>query len=436
MSKIIIVGAGIGGLLTAYNLGKAGFEVVVYEKNCYEKLSYDWHDDVSPESLTTRLGFSIDSEVKYHIKENMSFLFPGSDLIIKLDIPKNEREFSIERREFSHLLVKRASKYSTILFNKKVSAPIIKDNKIVGVIVDDKEEYADFVVDNSGAYSPLRSALPNKFCISNISDNDILFAFRGFYKATKNVDMPLNINKCYLRHLGQDGVSWVNVDEEGQVDVLIGRMKILDINQAFEVLSQLKKENPIIGDELIRGGFISRIPVRYPITKMFCNGYALIGDSAFMTIPMLGSGIEASIFAANKLSETLLNSDFSENNLYKYQKAFYLGMGAKFCEIDIIKRFLLHSKDKDLLFMVKNGVVSKEDMTNIYCAKSLHYSFKEIINKALKGISNPILLIKLYGMLSKIKKISKIMNKIPKDYNEEELNKWQNKVSKFFKVKE
>ena len=47
--KIVVVGAGIGGMLTAEKLGGLGFDVVVYEKaNSLDEMRYDWHDDVSP----------------------------------------------------------------------------------------------------------------------------------------------------------------------------------------------------------------------------------------------------------------------------------------------------------------------------------------------------------------------------------------------------
>ena len=44
MKKIIVAGAGHGGLTAAYNLSKNGFDVTVFEKGDREGLGYDWHE--------------------------------------------------------------------------------------------------------------------------------------------------------------------------------------------------------------------------------------------------------------------------------------------------------------------------------------------------------------------------------------------------------
>ena len=42
--KIIVAGAGHGGLTAAALLAKAGFDVTIYERNEEGKLGYDWTD--------------------------------------------------------------------------------------------------------------------------------------------------------------------------------------------------------------------------------------------------------------------------------------------------------------------------------------------------------------------------------------------------------
>ncbi|MCR5041882.1 MAG: NAD(P)-binding protein, partial [Clostridia bacterium] len=42
MEKIIVAGAGHGGLVAAAHFAKAGYDVTVYEKNAREDLGYDW----------------------------------------------------------------------------------------------------------------------------------------------------------------------------------------------------------------------------------------------------------------------------------------------------------------------------------------------------------------------------------------------------------
>lgn len=44
MSRIVVVGAGHGGLIVAAKLAKSGFDVSLYEKNKESGLGHDWED--------------------------------------------------------------------------------------------------------------------------------------------------------------------------------------------------------------------------------------------------------------------------------------------------------------------------------------------------------------------------------------------------------
>ena len=51
MKKIIVAGAGHGGLTAAALLAQSGYDVTVYEKNAREDMGYDWHDVFDVPSL-------------------------------------------------------------------------------------------------------------------------------------------------------------------------------------------------------------------------------------------------------------------------------------------------------------------------------------------------------------------------------------------------
>ena len=51
MTKIIVAGAGHGGLAAAALLARDGFDVTVYEKNKRADLGYDWTDIFAPGAL-------------------------------------------------------------------------------------------------------------------------------------------------------------------------------------------------------------------------------------------------------------------------------------------------------------------------------------------------------------------------------------------------
>ena len=76
MSKIIVIGAGIGGLISATELGKAGHEVSIYEKSREGEVSYDWHDDAAP-AIFRELDIPLPDKKYYHEKPDWSFYRPA-----------------------------------------------------------------------------------------------------------------------------------------------------------------------------------------------------------------------------------------------------------------------------------------------------------------------------------------------------------------------
>ncbi|MCL2631461.1 MAG: NAD(P)/FAD-dependent oxidoreductase, partial [Firmicutes bacterium] len=340
--KVIIAGAGIGGIYAGERLGELGFEVVVYEKaKSVKEMRFDWHDVVSPK-IFRRLGLPIPSE---HFKVlPYSFVTPYEKFIKRLPAGDPDPDISLERVPLNEMLYNHAKAYAKFEFGKTVTAPIVKDNRVVGVVVDGKEEYADFVLDSAGIYSPVRKNLPKEFNITEIKDEERFSAYRAFYNRA-DVPEPEHTNKAYLKHFGGKGLSWVLLDDDtSKVNVLIGRLDSLNDSEREELLADLKANNPIIGEGITRGGFTTLIPLRYPATRFVANGYAGIGDTAYMTIPMKGSGIASGLISAHLLWETLKEAmDKGENSpnifnietLWNYQVKCYMEFGAKHCAVDI-----------------------------------------------------------------------------------------------------
>jgi len=52
-NKIIVAGAGHGGLAAAADLSRRGFDVTVFEQKEKKDLGYDWTDIFAPRSLLT-----------------------------------------------------------------------------------------------------------------------------------------------------------------------------------------------------------------------------------------------------------------------------------------------------------------------------------------------------------------------------------------------
>ena len=76
---------------------------------------------------------------------------------------------------------------------------------------------------------------------------------------------------------------------------------------------------------------------------MVADGYAAIGDAAFMTVPLIGSGIANSLKAARILAETVMadaDGAYTAQTLYPYQKRFFSELGGGLAPIACIKLML------------------------------------------------------------------------------------------------
>ncbi len=435
--KIAVIGAGIGGIVAAEKLGKLGFDVTVYEKaSSLDTMRYDWHDDAK-EKMFKRLGIEIPEE--HFVKKSWTFCSPFEHEIREFQQDETDHDLSIERRPLNKLLVDRASQYAKFVFGANATAPIVKDNRVVGVIVNGEEIFCDLVVDSAGVYSPIRTNLPETFGISKIEKDEVFEAYRAFYKRKEGSPDPKYTNKVYMKHLGEPGISWTILDNDpNQVNVLVGRIASLDEKTKNEALDYMREKNPILGDEIVRGGYNCIIPVRHPATRMVTNGYLAIGDAAFMTIPMLGSGIASGMLAATILGETIGDimskgvtgsKIFDAENLWKYQVRIYQEFGAKHCGVDVMKRWLLNQTDEMVDWMFGSKVLSNTDLQKVASGELVKIGPADAVKKvAGVGISKIGTLLKMNNMLMACNKAERIGKNIPKKYNEFAIKKWERRL--------
>ena len=431
--KIIVIGAGHGGLQTAKVLTKKGYDVSVFEKSPKNCVSYDWRDDVEP-TVFEKLGIPIPQN---SFRTDCPSLFaPLSDLPLYVSSEENTREWNLERTAFVHLLCDLAEKEGAkVFFEKKVERLILENNAVKGVVVDGENIYADLVIDSSGLDSPFRGEIPQTFGITKSVKSDEAFTvYRAYVQPREGVEKPeKHARRVYLKFLGQPGIAWCICEPDGVINILVGQVGGMSEVVLNSSLSELKKLNPIIGDKVLRGGQVVRIPVRYPLTKMVAKGYVVIGDSACMTVPMIGSGISNSLRAGQILGEEIIKANsVSLETLWNYQVRYYLEIGAEHFMIDSLKRMLLKADNEDIKYMFESGAITEEDMHSMTAGGSLKLTPKSIMNKVCKGIKKFGFLVKFGITALKGMKAQKLAKKIPTVYNEKKINKWQRKLEKKF----
>lgn len=429
--KVIFIGAGNAALVAAERLARGGVECVVFEKNAYENLSYDWHDDINP-AAWEEYGLPAPKDGTHFTKKNWTFIPPSENSETTLDLPEEKLDWSTERRLLAQQYVDRAKDVVDFRFESPVDSLIIEDGIVKGVVVKGERVLADLVVDNSGAMSKFRASLPKEWKITPEPDNSEIFvAYRGFHTKVEGVGDPAATNKAYLKHLGEDGISWSILDPAGTVNVLIGRQGKLSKATFDNAYKALKESNPLISDEVVRGGIECIIPIRFPLLRMVGDGYVAIGDAAFMTIPMIGSGIENSMKAGVELADVILKKQsVTRADLWEYEVTYFKKRGAEHLGVDILKRWLLGAKPDDIDWLFGKKVVDEKNMADAATGHLIILKPKDLVVKATRGISRLPLLLKMAVMLEKTKKVAKLGKKIPQVYDEHAIDKWAKKIEK------
>lgn len=435
--KIIVAGAGHGGLSAAAGLSKRGFDVTVIEKQKESSLGYDWTDIFDPKSLINA-GISMPSPELFEYKENMTFFNPSLTIPVKQNIPAEELEIKMERSDiYKHLIAHAKNCGVKFMFETAVEKAILFGNRVCGVIADGKKIYADLVIDACGIDSVVRNSLP-EFCGIEKAPiyGERAFAYRAFYERVGDF-VPEHNYEVYLLHGGEKKVAWVAA-EENFADVLIVRFDEFGSDEVEKTLSLLRKTNPHIGEKILRGGQFVHIPIRQPLAVLVADGYAAIGDSAFMTVPLIGSGIANSLKASAMLINTIMEDSeckFSAETLWKYQRSYYKYLGEGFAVLSTIKHglFNLHPAEIDYLF--ETGFVD-ESLINISAnftsLKSLNLTPKDIVSKAKNLCKDRILLTKLIKIASQVASAVAITAMMPSTYSPVAVHKWSEKYTSFF----
>ncbi|MBQ3150999.1 MAG: NAD(P)/FAD-dependent oxidoreductase [Clostridia bacterium] len=435
--RIIVAGAGHGGLSAAAGLSKRGFDVTVIEQKKECELGYDWTDIFDPKSFSNT-GIPYPAEELFEYKENMTFFNPSLTVPVRQNIPKDELEIKMERSDiYKHLIAHARNCGVKFMFETPITAPIVYGSRVCGVRTGDSDIFADLVIDACGIDSVIRTSLPDVFGIEKApAFGERAHAYRAFYERVGDF-CPEHNYEVYLMQGGEKKVAWV-ATEEGFTDVLIVRFDEFGSDEVEKTLSQLRKSNPHIGEKILRGGQFVHIPIRQPLAVLVADGYAAIGDSAFMTVPLIGSGIANSLKASAMLINTILDDHecaFTAASLWKYQNSYYKYLGEGFAVLSTIKSGLFNLLPAEIDYLFETGFVN-ESLINISAnftgLKSLNLTPKDIASKAKALCTDRILLTKLIRIASQVASAKAITAMMPTSYSQPAVARWSEKYTSFF----
>ena len=438
MSKIIVAGAGHGGLIAAMKLAKAGHEVLVFEKKEKENLGMAQSDTVEI-SAFTYAGIPLPQE--FEIVRNIITFIPKDKDVSSLTVPPAEAEsILVDRKILINHLINLCEKQGVqFFFGVEIVAPVLLGNRVCGIKTAQQDFYGDLVIDSCGVYSPVRSNLPDYMCVNReIKKYDTLNSYRVYFNKIPDVPDPETTYNVYLRDDGTVGFTWL-VTEKERIDLLISRYHDPEEDEIAEIVKAMQEENPQMGDKIIYGEERAIIPIAQPLAVLIADGYAAVGDSAFMTCSIKGSGIAYSLKAGTMLARCVMADTlrrYDAESLWDYQKKFYKEIGFSACRIAIIKNILPYMSAEQANELIKQNIVTTEEMSKLMNEKLdavLNAKGMAVMKDKLKMVKdNPL----LKGMISNIAvwlgRFTVTETAFPSKYSPQDVQKWCTKYNDFF----
>ncbi len=429
MKKIIVAGAGHAGLTAAAMLACSGFDVTVIEKEERENLGHDWEDRFDFDILSEITGKSIDvfPENSWRYRGDCAFLSPAKRKRIEILYSDENRQKIMWRKPLINMLIDNAAeKGAKLLFGTEVFKPLIDKGRVAGVSTSGGDFCGDLVIDCAGVFSPVKTNLPDEFGIDkSVKRGDLFYGWRAYFNKTDSV-MPQTPFEVYMYHEGEQGLSWCCTNEN-TVDILIGRIDKFGEDKIDEQLAIFRKDHPWIGTQIVHGGQYGIIPVRRPLTLMVANGYAAAGDSAFMTMPMNGMGIDLSLKAGIILADTLIScpeSDFSAEYLWEYNKRFHKECGAFASKNEGLKNSILSLPSQGVDFLFENDVIQSSDLAG----GGKDMNFGKLLGKFTRGMRNPKYFFAIVNGLIKGSSASSLYSRPPEKYDPGTISEWSGKI--------
>lgn len=427
MKTILIAGAGHGGLVAAAMLAKNGMDVTVYEKQGKETLGHDWEDRFSFDKAANLVGKEKYPENLLRARGDCAFVSPSHRKKVVIRYDEKTRQRMTWRKPLLQMLLSYAEECGVKIVDRtEVYGAIVEGDTVVGLKTEKGEERADLVIDAAGVFSPVRSNLPDAFGIEKTPKyGDVFYAYRAYFdkiEGREESDVPFEV---FLYHEGKKGLSWHLIADDC-VDILIGRIYPLTEEKIQEQLALFRKNHPCTGETILHGGQKGVIPVRRPLTKMVARGYAAVGDSAFMTTPMNGMGIDLSLQAGRLLASAILKAgNVSVETLWAYNRAYH----ETYYEIaknEGLKNALLSMPKEGVDFLFESEVIQSSDLSGA----GRNTKLSALLGKFARGMKKPKYFFTLLKGLIKGSRAAKMYSNPPKTFDEQKIAVWNTKIEK------
>ncbi len=441
---VIVVGAGTGGSIAARFAAKKGLNVCLIDRKERNQIGEKICGDAVGSEIFEFLNINPPKgeELSCHIK-GAKLYPPNMKKCLTLIDPK-QVGYIVNRLEFGQRLLNEAldAGVKQFLDNTMALDLIYKDNFVSGLKIRLKngeklDLNAKLIIDASGFYTPLRKQMKDSIIEKEILKEDAILCYREiitFSPQDQQVIDPEYITIILDQEKAPGGYIWYFPKNESSVNIGLGMFMDYkgQVKEYYKknVFNQFIKTNKF--EVISSGGGVA--PIRRPLWSCADNGIMFVGDAACHVNPLHGGGIDPSMragyFAANTAAEAITEGNCSLKKLWNYNCEIMINLGAEFAALDLLRRVLQKLSNESLNFGLEKDILSGNEILEIASTGSFNLSLLDMVNKAIKGIGNPKLLLDLNYLRIKMNEIQKHYKRFPQ--NIEEFEVWKDKTMEIY----
>jgi len=429
---VVIAGGGMAGLITAASIGyhaKGKARVLVVDRNKEsepgKKTNNGWTcgDATSKRSLdylAEHIGIRYGSPELEHPVKGVYLYSPDR----KSKVLFEGEGFLFNRKVAPRRQVNDARKYGTEFLFGATAERLLSDGDRITGITGRKSDGSTFsytgkvTIDATGSSSTLRRFMPIPSLMEKeIDPDDVVGTGRYILDFEPAKEEPAFFSPDYcIIHLDQfiapAGYAWVFPKGKKKVNIGLGvshsglarRNRRFGLNDNLQnLIDKYLADNPVIknysqpGDDANSGNTKGnwQVPVRRHNDCMVANGFAVVGDAAWMPRPIDAGGISPSIYGGTILgkvvAEALEAGDTSEAALWKYNVEYMNTHGYPMASFEVLRRYLQTVTNEQINYGMKH-FLSEEDVMAI--TERRHPEFNQT------RFANPVMWFRVLGQLS------------------------------------
>ena len=366
-TDVLIIGAGLVGLVAAHTLSSLGYKVTIIDKSSHIKEKKSFNDTrtvaVSEGSKNFLDSLSLWSYLDRHTEAikaiNVYDRVSENKILFSNNIKNKKLGYVIENKIFSKILINKLSDLNNIKILQNTSLENIKLNKsFAKSYTSNKEINSKLVIAADGKNSYIRKKLGNKIFKKNYSESALVLnffhekklhntAYEIFYKTGPLAILPMRSFKNNY----QSTIIWSNKNEF--------LVNLMHSHEEF-LLNFMEEQVGEITGKIIKINSLQIFPLSAHINDTFINKRLIyIGDSAHSIHPIAGQGWNLGVNDVKNLNQVCVESKTNKieigsdlfcknyNNL-SYNKAFQL--------FQITDRLNTHFKKNGNLYRLLSGI--------------------------------------------------------------------------------